>query len=149
MKAAIRCQFTFSDTADKTLWFFSTTPPSTAPRAAFARLVLSHPKWTDEQVITALREAGATYGPEDKGRFLNAIPRKTLKPFIGELAVDTAEFGVARPNPANGIHYFEGESICYWVVAVTTRLPDGTNKHYSLLFDAFGGKLYNISWTGR
>jgi len=149
MKEVIRCEFTFSKSSDKSLWFFSTIPPSTGPSAAFAKLVLLHPKWTDEHVTRFLREAGATYGPEDKEKFLNAIPRGALKPLIGELTVDKAEFGVVRPNPANGLHYFEGEPICYWVVAVTTRLPDGAEKHYSLLFDAFGGKLYNISWTGR
>jgi len=52
-----------------------------------------HREWSDEEVVKAMNEAGAKFGPEHKAELLRALPLEGLAPFMGgEIEVVSAEF---------------------------------------------------------
>jgi len=148
-KAPFHAQFTFSVLKDKELIFFRVTPPATGPSSSFAQSVRANPKWSEVQITQAAKGAGAIYGPENKNQFLTAIPIEELKAYIGESKVESAQFYAHRPEGPSGSVDIVDYPICIWNVEVTSHLASGAEHHYLLLFDAFGGKLFNISWTGH
>jgi hypothetical protein len=54
----------------------------------------AHPEWSDEQVVKALKAAGARFGPDDREAFLRALPLKELEPFTGRLEVRSVYFNL-------------------------------------------------------
>jgi hypothetical protein len=56
------------------------------------RLVDAHQNWTDQQVVAALKAAGAKFGPDDREALLKILPIDALESFIGRLRVESSMF---------------------------------------------------------
>src|SRR5208283_2250893 len=101
--------------------------------SAFARTVAGHPEMTDSEVVTALKLAGAKYGPADKREFVEHLPIAALEKFIGKLEILSVEFtplNEYRPSVALG-------AWPDWRVRASARRPDGTAVVYEMTFDQF------------
>jgi hypothetical protein len=101
-------------------------------------LVNTHRNWSDSQVVRALKEAGAKYGPEDKDGFLASLPLKDLEEFLGKLTIKSAEFQLRHDQPGGPIPELS------WSVEAESRSTDGKVKILTLMFEPFAGKLNQI-----
>jgi hypothetical protein len=109
----------------------------------FRKVADTHPEWTDEQAIAALKAAGARYyGPDQKDAFLKQVPLAALSTYIGKFELKSTEFVVYQE---------EGEHPRYdmsWILDLET-LPAPTKRQvYTLFFEPFRGKLYLLSTMG-
>jgi hypothetical protein len=134
-------EFVFDwQTGSKELVIFAVGGPLVdASTSKFVEAMKKHPGWSDAQVITALNDAGARFGPDHKAAFLRALPIQELKPFVGELEVVSADFhlrmkdGEGKPSAVNP----------YWYVQARWHGP-GREARCALMFEAFEGKLTSI-----
>jgi hypothetical protein len=116
-------------------------PFALSKRDKFAQKVNKHPNWSDAQVITALNDAGARFGPDRKAELLRAIPAEVLKPYVGgEIEVVTAFFSI-REN----VTLRKTEARLDWLVGVKSHGPGGQEASYLLVFEPFEGRLETIS----
>lgn len=101
-------------------------------------MVDAHQNWSDEQISSALKRAGAKFGPDEREALLEVIPLKALEPFIGTFHVDSAEFRLR--------HQQKPESLAelYWVVLGHSEMADGRQIRWQLLFEPFDGKLTRV-----
>jgi hypothetical protein len=107
-------------------------------RDRLAKDVNRHPRWSDGQVIAALNDAGARFGPDHKVEFLRTLPIEELKPFVGgEIDVVSAEFDL-RYSGMNGT---KSEADLSWIVHARWHASDGREAGCNLVFEPFEGKL--------
>ena len=105
--------------------------------SAFARTVASHPEMTDREVVTALKQAGAKYGPADKREFVEHLPIAALEKFMGKLEILSVEFTPLNEyRPSVGLGAWPD-----WRVRASARRPDGSAIVYEMVFDQFRGDL--------
>ncbi len=144
-KLALDAGFVFNSlSSDKELIDLIVSDAATKTRQErFEEMVRRHPQWSDAQVIQAAKEAGAKYGPKDKEQLLAALPLAELKPYIGELKVERAEFVLRRPEGKGAPPVGEGV-VCFWRVNGTAHLVSGAEKGYLLVVDAFEGRLLRV-----
>src|ERR1700682_531213 len=60
--------------------------------ARVVQILEARRSWSVTQIVRALKEAGAKYGPEDKESFLASLPIKDLESFLGNLTVKSVDF---------------------------------------------------------
>ncbi|MGA7917906.1 MAG: hypothetical protein WCA00_21900 [Candidatus Acidiferrales bacterium] len=119
---------------------------------AIAKLVESHPEWSDEQAAGALKSAGALYGPADTNDFTKSLHLPELEKSLG-LKVDSAENAkqpAARTYPpiqfqgwTNSDHV--GSFVGFvWSLRMEADFRDGHTRKYSFTFEPFQGKLTGI-----
>jgi hypothetical protein len=90
------------------------------------KLVDAHTEWSDSQVIQALKDAGAEYGPDRKTAFLNLIHLHALEPSVGKLSLVSVDFQLRDKTqleenlPAADLQ---------WLIRAKARMPD--EKHCS------------------
>ena len=108
---------------------------------AIHKLIESHPEWSDEQDVAALKKAGARYGPNDKQQFVDSLHLDKAEKVLGKLKVVLLEFQTV----ANPQHDGSFASL-FWVVHAEAQLPDGTRGRYVFGFEPFGGKLTDLSF---
>lgn len=110
---------------------------------AISKLCYGHPEWSEAQAIQALKEAGASYGPNEKDAFREAIPLRQLERFLGKLTVHDLEF-------KSLVEDREGSFVqMYWEVGLVGRRPGEPPANYFLRFEPFGGKLTTVlKWPG-
>jgi hypothetical protein len=101
-------------------------------------LVKTHRNLSDAQVVRALKEAGAKYGPEDKDSFLASLPLKDLEEFLGKLTIKSAEFHLRHDQPGGPIPELR------WSVEAESRSAGGKIQIFTLIFEPFAGKLNQI-----
>ncbi|MGD0697553.1 MAG: hypothetical protein ABSB82_22250 [Terriglobia bacterium] len=118
-------------------------PVADARQERFGELIGKHAEWSEAQVIQAMKKAGAKYGPEDKDQLLRALPLAELRPYVGDLHVERAEFVFNRPEGAKPSREEMG-AVCFWRLTGTSHLASGAAKDYSLVVDAFDGRLSSI-----
>lgn len=107
---------------------------------AIHKLVESHPEWSEEQQIRALKEAGAKYGPADKEELVKTLRLDRAESILGHLKIVQVEFNV--PNPDHTGNFAAGTLT--WSVHAEAELPDGTRAKYALGFEPFAGRLIII-----
>lgn len=105
---------------------------------ALTSLVLSHPEMTYSNVVEALKNAGAKYGPSDKEEFIRNLPLSALEPFLGKLQIIKVEFGPLWEN-----HYNIG-SWPDWKVTMKSEGTNGAESIYQMSFDQFRGDLTSL-----
>jgi len=149
VKVVFDAEFTFGVDEDRELIFYLAAPPTPEAARRFAELVGANPGWSDARTAQAVKGAGARFGPDDKKEFLDFLPLRDLKPYVGELKVESAQFTAQRFAARIGKIDPAEYPVCVWKVEATSRLPSGTEKHYVLAFEAFGGKLVNLFWPGH
>ena len=96
-----------------------------------------HIEWTDEQVISALKESGARFGPNDKEAFLQQLSLQSLEPFIGTTKFISSEFRLREPEREGSFTHL------YWDVRIEVHSADSPTQ-YSLLFEPYTGKLFHL-----
>jgi hypothetical protein len=112
----------------------------------FEKEVNEHPEWSDEEVVSRVKAAGAKFGPHDQEEFLRALPLKKLEPITGRLEVVDSDFSVrnrAGQQPVAAIG---------WIVKAKCYSEDGKFEWDTvLLFEPFEGALrdYSISSARR
>ncbi len=105
------------------------------------KLVESHPEWSEDRAIQALKEAGARYGPDAKQLFIDSLRLTHADIALGNLEINKAEFATLA-NPGHVGSFAE----LYWVVYADVKLPGGTQGQYAFEFEPFEGKLTGISF---
>lgn len=108
---------------------------------AIRKLVESHPEWSEEQDIAALKKAGADYGPDNKEKFIGSLHLERAEKVLGQLKIEFVEFQ-ALANPQHDGSF----ASLFWVVHAEVQLPDGTHGRYAFGFEPFGGKLTGLSF---
>jgi hypothetical protein len=104
------------------------------------QLVESHPEWSNTQVASALKQAGARFGPSDQEAFVNSLPLNKAEKFLGKLKITSVSFNYPdRRRPAHS-----AASALDWTVQAEAELPDGTHPHYGFGFEPFEGKLTSV-----
>jgi hypothetical protein len=98
----------------------------------------AHQQWSDQQVIAAMKKAGAKFGPNDEDAFRKEVPIDALEPFIGRLQIESAEFFLRHKQDPRSL------AELYWEVDGTSVLPNGQEAHWSLTFEPFAGKLQSL-----
>jgi hypothetical protein len=94
-------------------------PFVTGRQEELVKEVDAHQEWSDEQVVKALKAAGAKFGPDDREAFLRALPLKELEPFTGRLEVRSVRFNLRLVLDA------EKSALLAWRVEATWHSPDG------------------------
>ena len=102
-------------------------------------IVDANPGWSDQQVATAMEEAGARFGPSQHDAVVTAVPVKLLEPFIGVLQIDSAEFRLRHPQPPHAI------AELYWVVLGHSQVGGGRIVQWGLGIEPFQGRLVSLS----
>jgi hypothetical protein len=101
------------------------------------KLIESHPEWSDEQAVKALKQDGASFGPDEKLSFINTLPFDKAEPFLGRLRVTSVEFNhLQRERVEN----FAGATMD-WTVSADAFFSDGTSGKYVFNFEPYQGKL--------
>lgn len=99
-----------------------------------------HPAWSDTQVIAALDEAGARFGPNHKSEFLRVLPIRELKPFTGELELISVEFYLSELD-LDGKRSKVAPS---WFVRAKWHGPGDLEEDCNLIFEPFEGRLMSF-----
>lgn len=104
------------------------------------RLVATHSDWTEVQMASALKQAGARYAPQDKEAFVSSLPLNKTERFLGILRITSIEFSYPSRDP-NGHYTSPG---LHWIVRAEGTPPDGTHPRYYFTFEPFEGKLTDL-----
>jgi len=123
---------------------FLTGPLPRGRQDEFEHMMRSHTDWSEAQVIQALEEAGAKYGPDKKQQVIGALPLAELRPYMGELKVESARFDVTDPRDWKQSASLWGG--CVWLVPITATARSGNKTHYVFVVEPFGGRVISI-WT--
>jgi hypothetical protein len=108
---------------------------------AIRELVRSHPGWSQEQAIQALRDAGARYGPSEKQQFLSSLHLERAERFLGRPEIKLVEFQQLGEDRTGSF----AATAFVWTVQAIGVFPDGTREAYGFTFEPFEGKLIGIS----
>jgi hypothetical protein len=103
--------------------------------------VESHPGWSAEQSIQALKAAGARYGPDQKEEFIKAIHVDQAERFLGKITIRSVEFN----NISSVQSHVISESLFKWTLVADAEFPDGGHSQYVLDFEPFDGRLVSVS----
>lgn len=111
---------------------------------AFAKLVGEHPAWTAAEITTALKQAGAQYGPEDREAFLRQLNPERFAPLLGTLSGIEAVFMMPEQYAPGSPTLSEPR----WAVSAEARIGRGPRYCYTLGFEPFEGRLRSIRDCG-
>ena len=106
------------------------------------RLMQSHPEWSDEDALAAVRKAGLRFGPNEKQQLLQGLPLKALAEIYGPLRIQHATFDLMREHEKDAEWWFTG---LQWDISAEVRFE--TNNHNPPKY--FAIPLFNcVSETG-
>ena len=103
-----------------------------------SQLVNAHRNWSDGQVVRALKDAGAEYGPEDNENFLASLPQKDLESLLGGLTIQSVEFHLRHDQSGGPI------AELWWIVEADAKSSEGKTQSFTLSFEPFAGKLRSL-----
>lgn len=105
---------------------------------ALRKLVDEHQAWSDEQVVEAIADSGARFGPNQKPAFQKILPLDKLEKFLGKLAIESIDFELRDQQ--------DGRSTAqlFWVVRAQASRPAKPIYRYVLFFEPFEGRLNHI-----
>jgi hypothetical protein len=109
-----------------------------ARNSQISQSVNAHRNWTDSQIARALKDAAAKYGPEDKSKFIRALPLRELTPFLGPLTIKSVEFQMRHGQTGGAL------AELFWVVEGVASRTNGQLHNYMLCFEPFDGKLTSL-----
>ena len=105
--------------------------------AQVRKLVDSHQKWSDEQVSSALSKSGARFGPAEEQSLVRTVPVDALRPYIGAVQVDSAEFRLRHPQTPASL------AELYWEVQAHSE-QNGSRLDWDLDLEPFNGRLIDL-----
>jgi hypothetical protein len=103
------------------------------------KLAADHPKMTVPEFVTALKKAGAKYGPGDEKEFIRNLPLAKLEPFLGKLKLISVDFVPLSED------LFNARDWPKWEVKVEARQSNGAIVIYEMTFDRFKGDLISLN----
>lgn len=106
-------------------------------RNKFTEFVLSHGDSTEAELVAALKNAGAKYGPNDKQQFIKDLPIQKLERFLGKLQATSVAFLPLRKDRANA------DMWPFWQVKAKAETDNG-ELIYELTFEQFQGELVSL-----
>lgn len=105
-----------------------------AKHSKLTALVDSHPEWTDEQAIKAMKEADANFGPDARDSVQRNLPFERLEPIIGKIHMTSLYFQVR--NGAN-----PPQAMLSWYADFTAKKA-GKETRYYLAIEPFAAHVY-------
>jgi hypothetical protein len=123
---------------------FLTGPVARGRQDKFEYLMRSHTQWTKAQVVQALNEAGARFGADKKDQALKVLPLSELRPYMGDLKVESARFHVTDPQDWKEQGKLWGG--CAWLIPITATGRSGHKTRYAFVIEPFEGRVISI-WT--
>jgi hypothetical protein len=105
-------------------------------------LVNAHPEWSDVQVLEALTQAGAEFGPTAKDRFVKALPMAGLELLLGNFRVVSVNFTI---RDAEQLKQHLASSMLLWEADLETEKPSRGHRKYHALFEPFRGRLVSLT----
>lgn len=99
----------------------------------------AHQEWTDEQVIRALKEAGASYGPDQREAVIEKIQLLHLERLLGKFTIKSAGFHLRSQSREN----FQGADL-FWEIDLTPQSVRHRKMIYAVFVEPFEGKPYMI-----
>jgi len=105
-------------------------------------LVDAHPEWSDVQVLEALTQAGAEFGPIAKDRFVKALPMAGLELLLGKFRVGSVNFSI---RDAEQLKQHLASSTLLWEADLETEKPSRGHRKYYALFEPFRGRLVSLT----
>jgi hypothetical protein len=106
-------------------------------------LMQSHPDWTDEEALGAIRKAGLRFGPTDEGKLLRQLPLKELGGIYGPLRIQRVEFALMREHEKDADWWF---TELEWDISAKVL---GTNKTLQITVDPFTGRIFALHFFAR
>ncbi len=106
-------------------------------------LMQSHPDWTDEEALGAIRKAGLRFGPTDEGKLLRQLPLKELGGIYGPLRIQRVEFALMREHEKDADWWF---TELEWDNSAKVL---GTNKTLQITVDPFTGRIFALHFFAR
>jgi hypothetical protein len=106
-------------------------------KAAYTKATANQTGLTDRDLFTALKHAGAKYGPDDKSAFVKSLPLAGLETFLGKVKLISAELQL--PGEEVTDPYLYGEMS--WKVKIKATRADNSTITYRLEFEQFQGHL--------
>lgn len=115
---------------------------NTARRTEVAARVDGHSEWSDEQVLSALREAGARFTPDAvKSAESTLGPRLApLEPFLGTIQIRDATFQI---RSADELRADLPAAELYWFVRFSAT-DAGRLRRFSARIEPFDGNLVSV-----
>jgi hypothetical protein len=108
-----------------------------------AKELNKHGEWSDAQLISQLKAAGAKFGPNDREAFIRALPLKVLEPLTGRLEIVDATFWARYDTPSRDVSLT-------WTVITKWLSDDGRYQaEYFLYFEPFEGALFSLDYRGE
>lgn len=102
------------------------------------KLIDSHPEWSDEQEIRALKDADARYGPNQKQALMKILPLEKLKIFLGDFEVKSVEFELHGQDKEGSF------ASLWWRVELEVRERKNQRVSYYATFEPFEGRLIGL-----
>lgn len=134
-KQFLTAAFAFDDSGRISI--FNATGPAVGEPDAYNRvteLAYEHPELSTAQIVAALKQAGAKYGPTDESEFVKSLPLSVLEPFLGKINVVSVKFtGLDRPS-----------ILPMWDVKAVVPTAGASKLTYELWFEPFKGDLLLI-----
>jgi hypothetical protein len=98
-----------------------------------------HPQWSDDELVSALKERGLRFGPRDQKALLAALPLKQLRRYYGALRVEEIKFVLLNQGQrqAVGTNFMELQ----WQINTVER---HTNRQLAMNVDAYSGRILGL-----
>jgi hypothetical protein len=106
---------------------------------ALAQRTAANPRWSYSQIIQALKEAGARYGPLEKQAFLSKLTLSKYAPFLLATHLDSVEFG-----DAPGAVSHRARERLLWTVECVGPQQGDLRPVCILQFEPFQGTLVSL-----
>ncbi|MGC2183227.1 MAG: hypothetical protein WA637_08110 [Terriglobales bacterium] len=107
------------------------------------RLMQSHPEWSAEAALAAVRESALRFGPNEKQKLLQSLPLKGLAEIYGPLRIQHAKFDLMQEHEKDAEWWFTG---LQWDI---TAEVVGTSRTVQITVDPFTGRIFAIHSLGR
>jgi len=114
---------------------------SDAAMEAVKKEAESHPEWTEAELQSLLRRAGAEF-PGEKESFIPHLNIDRFEPLLGMFTAVDVEFLWRGPT---GVPESLREVAMFWVVRVRTAATAASSRGYLLMFEPMHGRLTSLS----
>jgi hypothetical protein len=105
-------------------------------------LAIQHPKWSDDDLISALKGRGLEFGPQDKAALMKHLPLRQLRSYYGPLRIREVKFILLNDEQRKllGKHFMELQ----WYLDITEVR---TKQNLAINVDAFTGRIRGLAET--
>lgn len=106
-------------------------------------LMQSHPEWSAEEALAAVKKGGLRFGPNDKQKLLQGLPLKELAEIYGPLRIADAKFDLMQEHEKDAEWWF---TVLEWDISAKVV---GSRRTVRIAVDPFTGRIFSIHSFGR